>query len=602
MKRYLIPLVLAGAVAQAVLPPEKIMGVDNIRPGMTGYGLTVFEGSDPERFDVRVLSVIKNIRPRQDMILCRLLGDRVKKTGVLQGMSGSPVYINGKLIGAVAFAFPFAREPVCGLQPIRQMLRIGKPSAKTDQAARLYQLTDWITARQEDPPAAVKLFLSNTFATGTPVGEKGFHQLKIPLTLPPMSGELNQILQTALKGPGNLSYMAKGGKGVVEAKKIPLIPGGVLTIPLIRGDMNAAAIGTITAVNGDRIWGFGHPFFGKGEIELPVSAGFIHGSVPSIIVGFKLGSPVGPVVGTLTRDESSGVFGRLGPAPKGIDVSITIRRRDLPDPTEQTYRCRIAHHRQLTPLLLLTTVGSALTARVGLPREHTIHYQLTTRTAGGREFAFNNISSGSGGMDILLDILMSSAMLLNNRFEPQRLTAATLRAEVKPRRRTATIRRAWLLNERTKPGQTVRCMVELEPYREPRRLVRIELKLPDDLDEGIYRLTVGNWRTRITAMFMQKPYQRTPDNLDQLFRQLNRVGNVKKNRLYCQMPLPGRTGLAFDAVELPDLPPSRLAILSGPTGNSFSQALYAEKETPYVLTGTARLRLIVKKQSGSYEP
>jgi len=311
---------------------SKFMSVDEVRQGMKGFGKTVFQGTTIEQFDVEVLGVLKNFAPRQDMILARLSGGPLEKTGVIAGMSGSPVYIDGKLVGAVAYAFPFAKEPIAGIQPILQMLGIldQKPGStpKIAQASsgtlpsesptafvlgQLQKLADGIPLHQLLLPQS--LLSASPFQAG---GAPSLMHIQTPLLVSGASQTALQQFAPLFNAFGFTPVQAGGGASAASLKAAApskLEPGSSVNVEMIRGDLSWSANGTVTYVDGDRVYAFGHPNLSAGPTDVPMSAGYVISLLPNVQNSFKLAVPL-DVVGSFQQDRSTGIAGTLGATSK----------------------------------------------------------------------------------------------------------------------------------------------------------------------------------------------------------------------------------------------------------------------------------------------
>jgi len=344
----------------------KIMPVDEVRQGMKGFGKTVFQGTTIEQFGVEVLGVLKNFAPKQDMILVRLSGGPLERTGVIAGMSGSPVFIDGKLLGAVAFAFPFAKEPIAGVQPIQQMLDIldQKPgnTPKVAQASsgilpaesptafvfgQLQRLAEGVPIQQLLLPQS--LLSAGSFQSGT--GTPSLMRIQTPLLVSGTSAAALQQFAPFFSAFGFTPVQAGGGGGAANlapGSGSKLEPGSSVNVELIRGDISWSANGTVTYVDGNKVYAFGHPNLTAGPTDVPMSAGYVISLLPNVQNSFKLAVPL-DVVGAFQQDRSTGIAGTLGATSKMIPVSVMLTTSMN---TVNKYNFELAADRFLTPPLM----------------------------------------------------------------------------------------------------------------------------------------------------------------------------------------------------------------------------------------------------------
>ncbi len=290
--------------------------VDDVRAGMKGQGRTVIKGTKIETFDAEVLGVLRNTSPGRDLVLCRLSGLNLDRTGVIAGMSGSPICINGKLLGAVAYAWPYGKEPIAGVTPFVQMREFVAAYEKRELAeqaaprrvglkAPLHvggQSYDTVTVSEDftdpQPAAADGLWL---VPLRTPVMASGMS----PRSLSLLRGELGRFGMVPMQGGG------AGCNIPAEERNIGIEAGGALSVALITGDFDLSGIGTVTHVEGKRVYGWGHPFMGMGVCDMPLMTGYVHTIYPRQSLSFKMGSPL-RTVGTISADVSTCIAGWLG--------------------------------------------------------------------------------------------------------------------------------------------------------------------------------------------------------------------------------------------------------------------------------------------------
>ena len=367
--------------AQAQMPgaetgtrDPRLFALEDLRPGMKGVARTVFSGSEPQEFGVEILGVLPGFpAPRQSAIIARLSGANVEKTGVFAGMSGSPVYIEGRLVGAIAFSFPFSKEPIAGITPIKQMIDLFERAApgnelqkpKEPRAISFAQLAanEWKPTLPKPAVTAAPMIAS--VSAGSPLVPLMGQQMT-PIATPVVFAGISQdslsMFAPQLMANGLLPVSGAGGSAAItplaKATEQTLLPGTSVSVQLVRGDYSIAASGTVTFRDGDRIYAFGHPFLSLGASDMPMSESAVVTVIPNVNNSFKLSVP-GQMVGSISQDRGSGVFGQLGRAPKMIPVRINLHTsRDR----SETYSYEIANDSFLTPLLLNITVFNTITS------------------------------------------------------------------------------------------------------------------------------------------------------------------------------------------------------------------------------------------------
>src|SRR5687767_13672154 len=346
--------------------------LEEVRPGMKGTARTVFSGTEPEEFGIEILGVLPGFPgARQSAIIARLTGPNVAKTGVFGGMSGSPVYIDNRLVGAIAFSFPFSKEPIAGITPIQQMIDIFEkgsagqtPRVREPRAVSFAQLasSEWKATLPKQAVGPTTLI--------APVSEGSrllplMGQQMTPIATPVVFGGISQeslaMFAPQLVANGLLPVSGAGGSAGItpleKATEKTLTPGTSVSVQLVRGDYSIAASGTVTFRDGNRIYAFGHPFLSLGASDMPMTESSVVTVIPNANNSFKLAVP-GRMVGNVSQDRATGIYGQLGQAPKMIPVKINLHTSR--DRTE-TYSYEVANDSFLTPLLLNLTIFSTIT-------------------------------------------------------------------------------------------------------------------------------------------------------------------------------------------------------------------------------------------------
>ncbi|MHC4295415.1 MAG: SpoIVB peptidase S55 domain-containing protein, partial [Planctomycetota bacterium] len=310
-----------AAAKRFVEASDRYLHQSHLRPGMKGYGLTVLSGTERVRFDVEIVSVMTKWGPHQDVILARLSKQNLEKTGIIMGMSGSPCYVQhdgrDKLIGAVAFGYFAQKEPLCGIQPITQMLAISDlPGARTrpTSAPAVSKFPDFLEMVL-DP--ARRDFASLVLPKRSALETKGAGPILSPLLTPlTVSGTSRTAIERLARTvrPMGMIPVEAGGTALAdtrEAEDTSMVPGGGVSVALVRGDADISAVGTVTEVVDDRVLAFGHAFFADGDVEFPMGPAYVHTVISGLLQSFKLGTTLS-LSGTLNRDESVGVAGTIG--------------------------------------------------------------------------------------------------------------------------------------------------------------------------------------------------------------------------------------------------------------------------------------------------
>lgn len=474
---------------KAMAEEVSIMTVDQVKPGMEGIGKTVIEGTKIVPFYVKVMGVVKGNGGKGDLILVRVGGKPIEEAGgIAQGMSGSPVYIDGKLIGAIGYGWELADHNLGLVTPINDMLKILKIQNKQKIALEEpLQIGDKKLSKilvSDQPVSQEKIRIASEEGTMimTPV--------KTPLFVSGIQGRALTELQKKLES-FNVEVMAGSGSGVGSKEEISLQPGSALGVQLVRGGVEMGAIGTVTYVKNGEILAFGHPFLNKGQVNLPLTTAYIHKTVPSIVAPFKLGSPV-RMIGRITQDRSAGIGGEIGKYPPLTLVRVEINDKDL-GKTERRYFEVIKDSNLAT---VLTTSGLLSTIDTSIDRigKGTIKVSFALKGAGlpkegvQRENLFYSPSDVSAVS--LIEIIEALDLVVNNVYKDVDLTELKVTVEVEEKEKTARIEKAAAKNPQVYPGEIAEIEVTYKPFRGEAVNSIIKVKIPKDTPKGNLILNV----------------------------------------------------------------------------------------------------------------
>jgi len=543
--RILSGVVLIAALvtsAPAQIDTTRYIALDEIRTDMDAWCLTVLEGTRIEKFPLKVLSIVRNYQPQRDAILVLGVDERFIHAGAIHGCSGSPVYIDGRMAGALAAGWEGSKDPLYLVTPIEEMLAIGGLSATADNAIHAMSID---FARPVDLAAVSQAISSRTTDMQTPVATS-------------LPAAVCRELAPHLAAMG-MKPVAAGTAPLTgnEAVNAGYAAGGVLAIPLITGDIALAPIGTVTEVVGDTVYGLGHHFTGIGPVDLPMAAGTIHTVVPGFLQSTKFATP-GPVKGAIRFDEAAGVRGRIDAVAKTIPLKIRVDRYN--DPQQRTYDCRLAVERLRTPLVLQSAVIAAITMRGALPPEHTLAYKGVIAAEGFQPIVFENVSSGETYGEIGTETLSSVAMLLNNPFKPVDIASLEFDIRITGENTRSTIRPVNVPHARIEPGRTLTASVLLQSYMSELSLYTLTLPVPEDLRPGQYDVIVAGASDYEKFIRKTAPYKFTAYDLPTLVDTLDDLLTIRRDRLYIVMALPA-DGITIKRSELPMLPASRATLL-----------------------------------------
>jgi hypothetical protein len=598
-----------AAAALAAPKPESYWQVDDIRPGMKGIGRTVMKGTKVESFDAEVLGVLKNTSPGRDLVICRLSGLGLEKTGVIAGMSGSPVYIDNKLVGAVAYAWPYAKEPIAGVTPFSQMngfveaferrdlVEQGKPTRVGLRQPLVIdgKEFDSVTVSQgfdEAKPAAADSLVMMPLRT--PLAATGFTAGSLKL-LQERCGRLGMLPMQGGAVPARV---------LAEEKDAPLEPGSPLAVSLIRGDFDLSGIGTVTHVEGQRVYGWGHPFMSLGGCEFPLMSGHIITVYPRQTVSFKMGAPLKPL-GVINADVSTCIAGWLGRKADMMPLHMEIALAEESVP--RVFNVEIARPPALLPMLVFTALSNSVDMEGELPEEMTAQMEARLEVEGHDPIVINDTFSGFSGSRAAQSLYSQVGAVVNlltrNSFQPVRIRRIDCRTRVQPGRRAAEIEAVELASDTFEPGETVKATVFVRPYKGVRQRLAVSLKLPADLTEGPYVATVCDDLLNARLTLRDNPTLNNPSNLDQVFDAVRVQTSVRRTDLVMRVPVPD-AGVALGGQALPHLPPSMVQILGNGRrsgAQTMSAALTARQTTDWVIQGSELVRLTVVRHKKRIE-
>jgi hypothetical protein len=437
-----------------------IMPVDEIKTGMQGIGKTVVSGTKLEEFGVEVLGVMKNKGPSGDLILVRTFGDVIDRTGgIAQGMSGSPVYIDGKLVGAVAYGWSLTDHKIGMVTPIADMLKLWDMPDNYNDSMKL----------DEDIP--------------------GFEKMSTPVMVSGFSANALTMLQDKLKPLDLVPYEV--GDAPSDAVFAPLEPGSAVGVELVRGDVSVGALGTVTYVEGDKVLAFGHPFLKKGNIGYFMTNAYIFSTVSGLENSFKVGT-TGDAVGLINQDRGAAVAGHLGRYPTIIPVRIIVKDNDTGKVLDSAVQ--VIKDEQLSSILSATTMFNVIDKaidRVG-PGTAKVSFEITGRNMPVETIRRENMfySPASVGEAAVGEFLEAMTMLTSNPYNPVDIMDVKVNVSVSEERRTATIMEAQTKTLNAKPGDTINVGVKIKPFRgEPIDSV-VPFTIPKDQPAGPLTLEV----------------------------------------------------------------------------------------------------------------
>ncbi len=533
---------------------------------MTGEGRATFAGAEVETFGVEVLGVLQGAMPDRSIILARLSGGPLAHTGVMQGMSGSPVYLDGRLAGAVAYAFPYAKDPICGITPFEEMVRFTEPPATargggTGAAGAARRGAPQLKFSPEgrpfiDPPppapsaaggsGQLRPILTPVTATGLPTAAVAalgplFHQLGMALA------PTGFTARTAVSGSPPQTPPA-------------LLPGSPVGATLIGGDLVFMASGTVTHVDEStgEVYAFGHPFTGLGSLSIPMQEARVETPVASLMNSFLLASAGAPI-GVWQQDRVSGIRGRLGVRARTIPMQIEVRGSRG---AHRSYALELVDHDLFTPAMAFSGLLSILSQEERPASPLTVRLEAQIDLAGGRSLPVEDVfASGAAGVVAPAAALVAApvALLLGNPVERVPVRSIAVNIEATEEARAATLTRAWLRSSRVRPGEPAILRVAVRDFRGAERVRELEIPIPASAAGSRLQLTVAD---ALTTTFQDRSLGvgGIPTHIGQVFRAIAR--HRRQSRLVVQLRGGAREAGVVGGEFLPSLPPSVRSVLN----------------------------------------
>jgi len=601
-RRFLLLPVMAVFFLAGMAMATEVMPLSEIKPGMKGKGRSVFAGAKVEEFDVEILGILENVQPGRNIILARLAGCGLESTGIISGMSGSPVYIDGKLIGAVAYGFSFSKDPVCGLTPIGEMLAIEKTPAAAgrtspglssfDQSLNRDNLIEMYrkefntkalvrTASQPLAPLAVPLYFSGF----SPWAFKQAGDFFAPLGFRPFVG--------GTTSGGQL-------KGLEFPAMEKLQEGGAVGVQLIGGDLDLSAVGTVTYVDGNRVLAFGHPFYNLGSVDYAMTSPNVITVLASLESSAKLAS-AGPVIGTFTQDRVSGAVGEVGKKPRFVPLKINLMTAPG---VSRDFNLNLINDRFLTAALINMAVSSLVTSEQRSYGNLSLEFDATVYLdQDGISIKLEDLFSGNYDQAATnLSSLVASVAyyVVNNDFRDVGIYRIDLNVRALEETRFCFLEKVLLDKYEVSPGEQIHIKVSYRTYREESRTEEVTLISPPLPAGTEFQIVIGD---AATMQQVERSQYRVQEFMPRSFSQLVRILNNlrKNNRIYFKV-VASKPGIFLRGEEMPNLPPSLKAMFlssrasaAAPIELTRSTLGEYQLQIPFVFQGGAVIPVKIKK-------
>ncbi|MFB6347270.1 MAG: hypothetical protein ABEK50_16220 [bacterium] len=534
---------------------------DELEAGMKGYGRTVFEAGTIDTFPITVIGVLENVMPDQDFVLIRAETDRLEHTQIMSGMSGSPIFVDGHLIGALAYSWPFAKEPIAGVTPIRNIISANR--------------------RGQIKP-----------------GNHGMKKISTPLVQSGFTGEVQSAIRKNLNKQGmNIRYITGGNMGETSQtpqlpaagaplsdKEKTLQPGAPVGAQLMSGDLSLTAVGTVTHREDNRIYAFGHPFMRAGNIELTMTSAYVHSYMPSLKSSFKLASPAEPV-GAIIEDRQAAVVGQVGVRPDQLPVEITLR--DKTTGYKDSFHVDVVRNRYITPGLINSAAANFAVTKMQQQGRNWLESNVHVKLNGMPDIQFSRTRAVSGSFDPWT--FLPIAKLWTNPFETPEIENITINLTLHHGNKQARITDLWMGQQNVQPGETVKVYSKIKPFRNPSYVKTMKLPIPDNLPISNLKLAA------VPASKLSKLSPR-PRNLKQYIRILNNHKSSRQLALILYLP---QHSMSVNGNRLNHIPQSISGTLQNKQSGIVQQkrtVKFFTKPTNWVLRGSNSIQIPVQSK------
>jgi hypothetical protein len=597
-----------AVMARPKAGPVMLMRSADIRPGMKGCAWTVFAGREPEPVPVEIIGLWKNAwGPKQDIILGKM-GGKAVRTNVAGGMSGSPVYIDGKLIGAVALRLSvFSPDAICGITPIDLMLEIKDFDRSLPADARAPGKTQMRASAPLTGDMLSHVVAAGASASLPPEGPL-MAPIETPLTFSGFDSSVLQQFGPLFQQMGIAAVQGGAGSALDSPKPAPgwqhaLQPGDAVAGVLVSGDMSITGLGTVTYNDGSRVLAFGHPFFNLGPVEMPMSKGEILFTNASAFQPNKFGNATA-IVGALHQDRHSGIMGVLGDTAPMLPVSVRVRSfgEDNSIRKQRDLKFNVFVQQQWTPYLMMVTLFNSISELNDFREDCTYRVSGNIQLAGDQKMSFSTMQA-AGEVSMPAPMILAGwwgdkfNRLFGNAVKTPQITRVDATVDLLPDRRIATIENAWIPKSEVEPGETVPVKVFLHPYRGPRIEREFAVTIPPTLSKGEHRILLSDAETLNRMQSAAASMNRYID-VPQIVSLVNQERS--NDKLYVSL-VEERPALYYDDKTMPSLPASVLNVLE--TGQAANHPFATSGESAveqaaipfdYVVNGSFALKLSVK--------
>jgi hypothetical protein len=594
---FLLALFFVTALGLSAGDTATTFPLDQVHPGLKGVAYTIFTGDEVEKVDLVVLGVLHDaLGPKQDVILVQLLGEKAEHTGVVAGMSGSPVYFDGKLAGALSLKLGvFTKEAIGGVTPIQGMLDVERDAANPKQTDKAGNSPSAVNTGAFPPASRVALPQEYSSRTGAGAG-----QFLIPIETPLISTGLypDTIAQFSKQISGWGMSIVAGGNAEPSPEDANLKPGDMVGVELIRGDLSIAPGCTVTAVESDgTVLACGHPIFSFGSVSMPMTRGHVVTTLASAMASTKIMTS-GATIGTLTQDRTTAIMGKLGAGPPMIPVDVTLAMPNI----EKKFHFEVIESPQLTPVLVALATYNGITGNPAYGEGWTLRLDGDIELKGHTPVHLENLFAPNdapipSGFFVANEVQGIFARIYSNPYERAHVDGVHIKVTALAERRWSMIENAWTEKSEVTPGETVAVKVLLRPYRGEPFIQEIPITIPPQAARGTLQLLISDGETLDRTVDPMAAMQGPLPGLEELIRLINR--GRQNDCLYATLLQPTTTLLVEDKV-MPNAPSSEINVLDQRQSVGGARLLHQSlagswfAEMHQVITGERTLTIIVK--------
>lgn len=598
--RFIVFSVFLLSICVSVIAEQAsatVLALDQVQAGMKGKGRTVLNQGKPEEFDVEIIGILHNWLPERSLIVARLQSDVLEKAGVVEGMSGSPVYVDGKLIGAVAYSVGnFTKEAIAGITPIAEMLDMSAGQGTQSGFVPQMPFTRNLTLER-----LVESYKERFLSFGSEDRGQMIKPLNIPLVFSGFSSRLFDRVKPLFSSLG-FSPIHSGSnsqiQSTISSSDMVLQAGEPVGVQLVKGDLDVSAFGTVTYVDGNKILAFGHPFYNLGNVDFAMTKAKVLTVVPSLMSSFWLAAS-DMTIGRFIQDRTSGILGELGKMPRYIPINLNLVRSEGEG---KEFKVQIANDKIFTPLLVNLVISNIIAAEERAFEDLTLELEGTIYLDSGASIQLRDLFSGNfdnAAVDLSGLVTAVVYYLTTNEFEKLGIHRIDINIGIAEEVRFAFLEKVWLGKYEAKPGEIIPIKIYYRNFRGDTVMEDFFLPAPNLPSGSEFSLIVGD---AVSLQSIETSQYRTvsfvPRNLFQLIRMLNSLR--KHNYIYFKI-IANKPGLFLRGEELPNLPPSMKSMFTSPRAAS-SPPIEITRSTlgeyrhaiPYVFRGLTVIPVKIK--------